>query len=122
MGFEIPRGLTYKWQNSQTQLMELLNCNLTNKILPPTPEPYDDSSEETPIKITSTISDKGWWEDCSPLQFLDDISTGKLDINKISEQIDSLIDRTLTFNDQSSVQLSYADYMIDIRKALKTTI
>jgi hypothetical protein len=125
IGFEIPRGLISKCSHSQTTITNLLNNALTNRICPPKKPCKDDVDDvdddddetETSLKITTASPDKGWWEDCSPIELLNDISSGKMNITTLASKIDSLIVSTLDFNRRSSIKLQYNDYLIDIREA-----
>lgn len=116
IGFEIPRGLIGKCKDTQNTLTTLLNTSLTNKICP-SEEPLEEG--ETSLKIMSSQQDKGWWEDCSPIELLNDLSSGKHNLFTLASKIDSLIESTLDFNMRAPVQLQYYDYIIDIRKAQK---
>lgn len=113
IGFEIPRGLAEKWDNSQQQIACILNNNLQNRIC-------ELSELETSIKIMDLTKEQGWWEDCSPLEFLDKLTTGKLNLSDLVSEIDTLINQTVAFKKTANIQLTYQNYKIDIRKALNT--
>lgn len=124
IGFEIPRGLISKCTHSQTTITNMLNNALTNKIcqsVKPRKDEDEDEETETSLKITTASPDKGWWEDCSPIELLNDISSGKLNLTTLASKIDSLIVSTLDFNRRASLQLQYHDYIIDIREAHRIT-
>lgn len=118
IGFEVPRGLITKCRTSQTTITTLLNNTLTNKICY-SEEPQEEG--ESSLKITTASPDKGWWEDCSPMDLLNDLSSGKLCLSTLASKIDSLIVSTLDFNRRASIQLQYDNYFIDIREAKRTT-
>ncbi len=118
LGSEIPRGLKTKWQTSQETITLLLNNTLDNRICSQTPKQEQDM--DAPLKIVS--SSKGWWEDCSPQEFLNDLSSGKLCLTSLATKIDNIITSTLQFNHRSSVQLKYEEYFIDIREVQRTSL
>ena len=114
IGFEIPRGLVTKWSDSQETILTLLNNNLKNIIVQP--------DLETPLKITEVSSNKGWWEDCAPLDFLDKLMSGKFNLSQLASEIDNVIEQTIEFNRTTNIELIYNNYKIDIRKAKNTNL
>ena len=116
IGSEIPRGLITRCRDTQTTLTILLNTSLSNKICF-SDEPHEEG--ESSLKITSSHQEKGWWEDCSPIELLNDLTTGKLNLSTLASKIDTLIESTIDFNKRAPVQLQYYDYFIDIRRAHK---
>lgn len=127
IGFEIPRGLIRKWTNSHTIITQKLNECLTNRICTTLniqfesethPETQSSSDCEEPLKIMPLPLSKdppNWWEDRTPLEFLQDLTEKRLDITSIASHIDTLISTTLEDTQTTSLKFAYDRYLIDIR-------
>lgn len=127
IGFEIPRGLKIKWVECQKTIFNIINETLSHKIefrssqlsLSANNHNIQNSQnsqndEEPPLKITTLCEDKGWWEDCSPMELLNDITTGKIDLGVLTSQIDELIGKTQDCLNTKPLHTDFANYSIDI--------
>ena len=114
IGFEIPRGLKYKWKESQETILKEINNRIDNKIFNQLCNfnKSDNNDYDQPLKITSKCQ-KGWWEDRSPIDMLDDILSNKIDINDLAKVIDNLINKTSSFK---HIELEYSNYIIMLQQ------